>query len=301
MKFVYRFPGRSVPMNLSLQSADVLTELAIAAEDAGFDAVAFDEHPAPPESWRRDGYGHDCLDPFVALAAVAAATQRVRLLTNLTVVPYRNPFLLAKTVSTLDVLSKGRVTLGIGTGYLPAEYAALGVDFERRNAIFDESIAVLKQALIGEPVTYRGIGFTADAVTVAPASVQRPHPPLWIGGNSRLSLRRVAEVGQGWLAMPGRGNAMISRRSPALANLSDLDGLITYLRTHAEKIERTAPIDILAHTVIATDPTDTIKSLQQLRALGVTWTSGGGEGTTVAEAKEAILRYRNEVIDKLRD
>ncbi len=126
MRFILSAPFHTAPPNPAFLTGDAIAGLARAAEDAGFWGVAFTEHPAPPEAWRATG-GHDALDPFVALTWAAAVTTRLRLLTNLTVLPYRNPFLLAKTSATLDRLSGGRLVLGAGVGYLEGEYEALGV------------------------------------------------------------------------------------------------------------------------------------------------------------------------------
>lgn len=108
------------PIPDALVSGDFLAELGRRAEAAGFDAVFFTEHPMPGDEWLHSG-GHDALDPFVALAYVAAATTTLRLFTNLTVLPYRNPFLLAKAVATLDRVSGGRVILGAGVGCYGAQ------------------------------------------------------------------------------------------------------------------------------------------------------------------------------------
>src|SRR5690349_15054263 len=144
-------------------------EIAARAEAAGFDGLSFTEHPAAGVNWLTHG-GHQTLDPFVALAFAAAATSRLRLLTYLAVLPYRNPFLLAKTAATLDRLSGGRFTLGAGTGYHKTEFFALGVDFDERNALFDETLDVLPRAWSGEPFSYRGRHFDARDV------IQRPRP-----------------------------------------------------------------------------------------------------------------------------
>src|SRR5262245_21320264 len=113
-------------------TGEAIAEMAKAAEAAGFDAVFVTDHPFPDDRWLAGG-GHHALDPFVALAFAAASTTTLRLHTNLYVAAYRNPFLSAKAVATLDHLSNGRVILGIGAGYLEPEFDALGVAFDERN------------------------------------------------------------------------------------------------------------------------------------------------------------------------
>ncbi len=122
MRFIYYFPGRWVPITPALLSLDAHIAMAGAAERAGFDGVAVDEHPIPSEAWRQTSGGHDALDPFITLAAVASTARRLKLVCYLAVVPYRNPFLLAKQATTLDVLSDGRLILGVGSGYLVGEF-----------------------------------------------------------------------------------------------------------------------------------------------------------------------------------
>src|SRR5690348_8441543 len=120
-----------------LVSAHAIAAISLAAEQAGFFAVYVTEHPMPGDDWLATG-GHHALDPFVALSFAAAATSSIRLQTNLAVPAYRNPFLLAKSVASLDHLSGGRVILGVGAGYLEPEFRALGVDYAERNALTDE-------------------------------------------------------------------------------------------------------------------------------------------------------------------
>src|SRR5690606_5897594 len=151
--------------------------------------------------WLAHG-GHQSVDPFVALAFAAAATTRLRLLTYLAVVPYRNPFLLAKASATLDRMSGGRFVLGVGSGYHKTEFFALGVDFDERNALCDEALEVLPLAWSGEPFSYKGRHFEARDVIQLPRPTQRPIP-IWIGGNSKLARRRVARSAQGWMPMGG--------------------------------------------------------------------------------------------------
>src|SRR5689334_25105881 len=137
------YPIVTHPMNPELGSKAGLTRFAQVAEAAGFGGMGFTDHPAPSHKWLTAG-GHDALDPFAALAFVAAVTDRLRLIPNIVVLPYRNPFLVAKAAATVDALSGGRFVLSVATGYLRSEYRSLGVDFDNRNELFDEAIAVLK-------------------------------------------------------------------------------------------------------------------------------------------------------------
>jgi probable F420-dependent oxidoreductase len=206
-------------------------EIAACAEAAGFSGFALTEHPGPGANWLAHG-GHQTLDPFVGLAFAAAATTRIRLLTYLTVAPYRNPFLLAKAATSLDRLSGGRLVLGMGTGYLKTEFFALGVDFAERNALFDEALDVLPAAWSGEPCTYQGLHFDARDIVQLPPPVQQPIP-IWIGGNSQLTRRRVAERAQGWMPLSGPPELAQTTRTPHLDSLTALGDLIADVKSAA--------------------------------------------------------------------
>ena len=132
MQFTLQLPTDRVAQGEEFVSAEAIAEMARATEQAGFDAAFVTDHPAPEDRWLASG-GHQALDPFVALSFVAAATTRLRVQTHVLVASYRNPFLAAKAIATLDVLSRGRVIVGLAAGYLEAEFAALGVDYAERN------------------------------------------------------------------------------------------------------------------------------------------------------------------------
>ena len=149
-----------------------IAEAARAAEDAGFGAVYVTDHPAPDQRWLEGG-GHHALEPTVALSFAAAATQRLRLHTNVYVAAYRNPFLAAKAIASLDVLAGGRVILGVAAGYLRPEFGALGVDFDERNALLDEAIDLMRRVWTEDEVAAEGRHFRARAVTMRP----RPDRP----------------------------------------------------------------------------------------------------------------------------
>ncbi len=242
MRFTLGLPLMHHPISESFLTGDAIAEIAGAAESAGFESVWLTEHPAPPDRWLENG-GHDSLDPFVALAFAAAATTKLRLLTNLTVLPYRNPFLLAKAVATLDRLSGGRVTLGVGTGYLKGEYRALGVDFDERNTLFDQSIDVLRAAWSGESVVVDTPGPSTRGTTSLPTPTQNP-VPIWIGGNSRLTRRRVVAGAQGWMPMWNPvGQSAITRTAP-LETLTELQAMVEAMRSDACASGRADHLDV---------------------------------------------------------
>ena len=204
VKFSVTYPLVAGPYDPTFVTGDAIVRFSRAAEAAGFDAISFTDHPAPTDRWLKAG-GHDALDPFVALSYCAASTERLHLIPNILVLPYRNPFVVAKAVATLDVLSGGRFILAVATGYLKGEYRALGVDFDERNDLFDEAIEVLRGIWTQDDFAYDGRHFTARGQTANPKPTSPP--PLWIGGNSRLSRRRVAAVGRRMEALPRRRSA----------------------------------------------------------------------------------------------
>jgi probable F420-dependent oxidoreductase len=243
MRFSVQLPTDHVGEGREFVSPEAIAEMARAAEASGFDAVGVTDHPAPPARWVAAG-GHHSLDPFVALAFAAAATGRLRLLTMVVVAPYRNPFLLAKSAASLDVLSDGRLILGVAAGYLEREFAALGADFEARNEVADEAIDVVRAAWRGEPVERIGRGFVAKGVVQLPRPAQPAGPPIWVGGNTRRAIRRAVERGEGWMPFPAEKGLAGHARTAALESLGDLRAGIAYAREHAAAIGRTAPLDV---------------------------------------------------------
>src|SRR5271169_7043869 len=201
MKFTITHPMHSHPYNPELVTGSGIGAVAGAAELAGFHGFGFTDHPAPTERWLRAG-GHDALDPFVAMGFAAARTTRLRLIPNIVVLPYRNPFVVAKSGATLDLLSGGRFTLAVGVGYLKREFAALGVDFEERSEVFDEALEMIRAIWTTDDVSFEGKHFTASGITAHPRPASDPHPPIWVGGNTAAARRRVAQKGDGWCPFP---------------------------------------------------------------------------------------------------
>lgn len=191
MRYSITHPMHSHPYHPDLVSGSGVVAVAAAAEAAGFDGFGFTDHPAPSQRWL-DAGGHDAVDPFVAMAYAAAQTTTLRLVPNIVVLPYRNPFVVAKSGATLDLLSGGRFTLAVGVGYLKREFAALGVAFDERTELFDESLEVIRGIWTTDDFTYEGMHFSARGITAHPRPVNPP--PIWIGGNTAAAGARVARA-----------------------------------------------------------------------------------------------------------
>jgi probable F420-dependent oxidoreductase len=241
MQFYFAYP-EITGADDDMLDAGALDEVARALEQAGFDGLSLTEHPTPGARWLDNG-GHQTLDPFVGRGFAAAVSNRLRLLTHLSVATYRNPFLLAKTAATVDKLSSGRMVLGIGVGYLKTEFFSLGVDFAERNALFDEVLDVLPLHWRGEPFSYKGLHFDARDVVARPRPVQDPIP-IWIGGNARISRRRAALRAQGWMPMPGGPELSTTARTAQIPDVATLGRMIAEVQQDAAAAGR-EPIEIM--------------------------------------------------------
>ncbi|HEX7819256.1 MAG TPA: LLM class F420-dependent oxidoreductase [Sphingobium sp.] len=253
-------------------SMEAVREIAKAADDAGFHAGAVTDHPVPSYRWLDNG-GHYAQDPFVMLSLIAAVTTRLRLLTGILVLPYRNPFITARSVATLDLFSGGRVMLGVGAGYMKAEYKALGVDFDTRNDLTDEYLLAMKAAWTGEDFTFEGTGYSAVGNRMRPAPVQKPYPQLLVGGNSKRAIRRAVELGDAWHPVFMDPIVTQTSRTAAMAGNEDMAAGIAYLRAHSEKIGREVPPDIIcsgiSHIAGDWEPQPVLDRIGELRALGL--------------------------------
>ncbi len=200
--------GVSIPLPAYLVDPALIAKKA---EDLGFDSIWYAEHPAVPvhsdSPFPSTGgeipetYSH-FTDPYIALARASAVTSTIKLGTGITLVPERNPILLAKEIAALDLYSGGRFLFGVGTGWLREETELMGGDFERRWTQTREAIQVMKELWTNEVAEFHGEFFDFPPVKSFPKPAQKPHPPVIIGGMARRVLRRVAEHADGW--MPNR-------------------------------------------------------------------------------------------------
>jgi len=279
MKVSFHLPLEKVQSGGEFVSAEGIFAMARALEAAGIDACYVTDHPAPADRWLQSG-GHHALDPFVALSFAAAATTRLKLHTNIIVVAYRNPFLTAKSVASLDVLSGGRVIFGIGSGYLQDEFTALSAPFDGRGAVIDESLALIKRIWTGQSVTHEGPRFRAPGNTVLPVPVQKPHPPIWVGGNSERAIRRAVETCDGWSPFPVTGKFSDRVRTDEIVTVADLKRKIDRARELEAEIGRKKPIDVCMvpfdlgmHSRERPSAQSIVDQLGALADAGVTWSS----------------------------
>ena len=190
--------GVTVPNNWGIENAKEALSFGPLAEELGYDSVWVMDHLF------NNGYIRERLDdkpyyhPLATLSYLAATTERVLLGTSVLVLPYHNPVELAKYAATLDQMSDGRVTLGVGVGAMTEEFAALGIPMSERGALTNECIRVMKELWTNQAPSYHSSRWNFDDLRFSPKPVQQPHIPLWIGGASPGALRRAARLGDGW-------------------------------------------------------------------------------------------------------
>ncbi len=245
MKFTVDYPITVANYDPAFATADGLTRTVQTAENLGFDAIAFSEHPAPSAKWLNAG-GHESLHQTSALAFCAAVTSRIQLMPYLMVVPYHNPFLAAKALTTVDLLSGGRVTVVAGTGYLRSEFRALNVDFDQRNEIFDEALEVMQGVWAQSPFDHEGARFRGVGVASLPAPSQAGGPPILVGGNSARSRWRAAHL-QGWSPLMISPEMAKTSRTPGIATIGELAQKIFEVRLAAADLG-TVSTTIQVHT-----------------------------------------------------
>ena len=221
--------GFYLPTRGPTASPEALETLVTRGEALGFSSVVIADHVVFPVaitsrypytvSGAFPGQG-DALEQLPLMAFVAAKSRTLRLISSVMILPYRNPVVTAKMLATIDVLSKGRVTVGVGVGWLREEFEALGAPpFERRGAVSDEYLRIFKTLWTQDPASYRGEFYRFESIRCLPHPVQKPHPPIWVGGHSKAALRRVARLGDGW--HPVGANPAVPLRPPELRGLLD--------------------------------------------------------------------------------
>ena len=235
MKFALGMPGLILyppivsPWEFDASSGDTL-RVARTADRAGWDWLTLSEHVVFPREMT-GVMGPRFPEAISAAAVLAGATERIKILTYVLVLPYRNPVMLAKQISTLDFLSAGRFILGTAVGHLEGEFQVLKVPFEERGPMTDEYLRAMKELWTSPDPSFQGRYVQFENVVFEPKPVQKPHPPILIGGNTRPALRRAAALGDGWL--------------PWLVTREGLPACLSYLRDQPGFEQRRARFEVV--------------------------------------------------------
>ena len=242
---------------------------------------------------------NDILEPFTLLAFLAGVTQRVRLGISVQVLPYRHPVLNAKMIATLDVLSQGRVIVGAGVGWLREEFEALNADFPNRGAVTDEHIQLFKLLCTEEEPVFHGQHYHLEGFKLKPKPVQRPHPPVWVGGTTGPGKRRAAALGQGWHAVAVAPQSLHRHRADLMRYLEeagrDPDGFTISLRTSLQFTDGPLPEGRTPLTGTTRQIIDDVKRYQEA---GLHHMAVGPRTTDFQEAADYIERFATEVVPK---
>jgi probable F420-dependent oxidoreductase len=299
MKFVLVLPQFRVDRQADFGGPAGQARLATAAEAAGFDAVSCSDHVAIESEWERTG-GHHDLDPLTTLAFLAARTTTIRLLTYVLVLPFRPPLVAAKSLATIDVLSEGRLVVGIGAGYHEPEFAALGLDFADHDRATTAALETITRLWAED-------GFEVDGQRVRqlPRPVQSPRPPIWAGGNSRRAIERAARLADAWMPFFNTPTTVPSLHTPLIASVDDLRARLPILEDAAAAAGRPVP-GIIGPTMLVSvgtgEPGRTTRAplstdaevedhLGALADLGVTTTTVRFTGKTVDAYVEQLSQF----------
>jgi probable F420-dependent oxidoreductase len=282
-----------IPVNIGVTSVEPMLALAEKAEQVGIESLWTFEHVVVPVDYKsKYPYSPDgkmgvtpdtnFVDPLVALAAIAARTKRVRLGTGVNILSQTNPLYLAKQAASLDFVSKGRLMLGLGIGWLREEFDALGVPFERRGERFDDYVVALRKAWSGDVVEHKSDFVKWSGFKTFPIPVQRPGVPIVIGGSKGKAFQRIAKLGDGWYA--------------PTSNIAQLEPMLKELRAECAKIGRDPKtVEISCMWIPAVEGIDTVKRYAELgvsRLIIPVMALG-------APPVEAVERFANEWMAKL--
>ena len=314
--------GCSVPTSGPLTGPDDIARIATEAEALGFGYVTVSDHiviPADIESRYPysdsgefpSGTQVDRHEQLMEAMFIAAITTKLRIVTSVMVVPHRPAMLTAKLVATLDVLSKGRLTLGIGVGWMEEEFIAVGTPpFAERGAVTDEYMMACKELWMQEAPAFDGKYVKFSNVTFRPKPVQHPHPPIWIGGESGPAMRRTARYGDAWYPIgtnPAFPMDTITRYKAGIARIRKLtEQAGRDAKAVAMAYRVSAPPGTHAKTTVdgerklfTGDAADYAGDIAALGDLGVEWMDFGLFGPTLDASLGNMRRFRDDVMAKL--
>lgn len=306
MKFGIKMPGIDLyPAAVNGWESGVcpndLVRIARQADDLGYDWLSVPEHIVMFEE-TVEIMGPRWSHAVTTIAFLAGVTKRIRVLNNVLVLPYHNPIELAKMLSTVDFLSGGRLTVGLGVGASRREFRVLNMNFEERGAISDEFADAMIELWTMERPTFNGRYVHFDRIVFEPKPVQKPYPPIWVGGNTKISLRRAARLGDGW--------------TPSYIDPTELPTMLAYLDKHKPTKDRqgrpfdvimplfSSKIDMKTHRLkepatVATSRDEILDAVGRLVEAGATGTHVTLRPTTSADDYlEALQWFQEEIFPK---
>lgn len=295
------YPAAMAPWEPKSSGADVV-RFARKADQLSWDWLTLPEHIIMPTEMV-SVMGSRFAEGIAAAAVLCGATQRIGMLTYILALPYRHPLLLAKQISTMEFLAGGRFTLGTAVGHLEKEFDVLGVPFEKRGAITDEYLRALKEVWTSDSPHFDGEFVSFKDIVFEPKPRQKPHPPIYIGGNTKVAMRRAVQLGDGWI--------------PWLVTAADLPGCIEYMKTLPEWEEKAARFEILVTTTaynvddyshaergetqVSGDRDSVLREIEALKAAGATSVQVmPPKVETFEQCLEWIEWYDSEIIPQFR-
>jgi probable F420-dependent oxidoreductase len=314
--------GFNLPISGPTSSPENLTWIAQQGEALGYDYLTLTDHivlprlrvPGYPYSESGEFFGEGPerrYEQLTAAAFIAAKTDRIRLVLAVMVVPHRPAVLAAKMLSTIDVLSSGRLVVGIGAGWLQAEFdAVVGPPFAARGRVTDEYLSALRNSWTQESPRFDGRWVKYDKIFFEPKPVQKPHPPIWVGGESGLSLRRAARFGDAWYPIGSNNKHLLDslpRYRAGIDRLRQLTGeagrepasvALTYrVKRYGEAVPSKASDG--ERRLFSGSTADIIADLQALRDLGVCAIDIDFERADPDESIAEMRRFQEQVISRL--
>lgn len=290
--------GVHVPQWGSDAGRDGVLSVARAAEEAGLDSVWVADHVVYPlASKTKYPYGsgetpftpeEGFLDAFVTLAAIAGATERIGLGTSVLVMPMREPLQMAKAIATLDVLSGGRVALGVGAGWWLEEFEALGAPFEARGRRMDEQLAILRALWRDGRLSHSGEFYDFGELVCEPRPAQAGGPPVWIGGMGPTGRRRAGRSGHGWHALGSHDETLIA-------------GFADVKRVAREAGRDEGELMLSTSAGLPPDPQRAVARLARLKRAGVDQVVLNVPDNTAAGIREGIERLAETILPQVRE
>jgi len=313
--------GFNLPVSGPMATAETMASTAQLGESLGFDYLTLTDHVALPDT-STPGYPYSATGEFyspdpghrmeqlTAAAWIAAKTSKIRLVLAVMVVPHRPAIVASKMLSTIDVLSGGRLVVGIGAGWLQVEIDAVATTpFAERGAVTDEYMDAMRAIWTQEKPVFRGKYVAIDGLLVDPKPVQKPHPPIWVGGESGPSMRRAARIGDAWYPI-GSNNAHLLDTLPRLqAGIARLRRLteaagrdpaavgVTYrVKRHGQP----GPLGSDGNRRLFTGTVaNTIEDIAALKGCGVTALDFDFEGRDATKSVADMKKFHDDVLSRI--